>query len=443
MKGMNSGFAWNPKTKAACFDVSVTDATGHRHRHRTTETCHASRADALKAWSAFRDRVRAGQGERKAWTLRAYWTVHRERFANVASVVETRLLPVLGDRLLEKINGAVVKDLVAQMTKAGYVKHGEPRHYSPSTLRSTVAVLKMIVGDAADREDIEGSQLRGRLRLLIPREVPLRQELSDDEHKRFVAAFDDEEGFRRLIEQTPGPVRVSDRFGGKPRVFGSGRRPDSEAAGIFFERFRASRPLFVVALETGLRRGDLLALSWKSVDLVNGWIRVTMQKTKLEAAVPISKVCKAALAEARARAPFSPLVFVADDEKSPFPIATLVRYFATAKKLAGITRRFRFHDCRHTFASKLASKGVSLQIIAKALGHSSTRMSERYARPDEHALAAVRKALDSSETDTSTDTQEKFGAAGSGVSADNSLAPKGFYMERDTRVELATSTLAR
>ena len=403
MRGMNHGFSWNSKTHEASFDVSVTDATGHRHRHRTTEGGHASRADALKAWGVFRDLVRAGQGEQKAWTLLTYWTAHRERFVNVASVVETRILPILGDRLLEKINGAVVRDLVLQMQKTGYMKHGEQRNYSPATLRSTVAVLKMIVGDAVDHEDIDSSPLRGRLRLPIPREVPLRQELSNDEHARFVAAFDDEVGFRRLIEQTPGPVRASDRFGGKPRVFGSGRRPDSKAAGIFFERFAASRPLFVVALETGLRRGDLLALSWKSVDLVNGWIRVARRKTHLESVVPISTACRAALVERQGRPGDGEHVFLTDDG-GPFPISSLVRYFKTAKALAGITRRFRFHDLRHTFASRLASEGVSLQVIQKALGHGSARMSERYARPSEDALRTIRKALDGMDTLTDTRT---------------------------------------
>jgi hypothetical protein len=94
-------------------------------------------------------------------------------------------------------------------------------------------------------------------------------------------------------------------------------------------------------------------------------------------------------------------------------------------------------------ASRLSSRGVSLQVIQRALGHTSARMSERYARPDEHALATIRTALDRGEMDAETDTQGKVGAAGHGVSASNSLAPNGLSMERDTRVELATSTLAR
>src|SRR5664279_6050799 len=76
MRGMNSGFAWNSKTHVASFDVSVTDSNGRRHRHRTTEDGHASRADALKAWSIFRDRVRAGKEERTVHTLRTYFETH-------------------------------------------------------------------------------------------------------------------------------------------------------------------------------------------------------------------------------------------------------------------------------------------------------------------------------------------------------------------------------
>ncbi len=448
---MNHGFQWNAKTHEARFDVSVTDASGRRHRHRQSET-HASRAGALKEWGVFRARMLAGR-ERKVHTLRTYWQASRERFeatmsasrfVAVVTVVEARLLPVLGDHLLEKINGAAVIDLLASMKKVGYVKRDDSRQeYAPATLRSTVAILKMLVQDAFDREQIDRFPLRGLRRLPIEREIPLRQELGDDERSKFIAAFDDEAGFRQLITYTPGPVRISDHFGGKPRAFGGGRRPDSAAAGVYFERFAASRPLFVVALETGLRRGDLLALRWECIDLKSGWIRVVMNKTRYEAVIPVSAACKAALAVARKRAPFSPVVFVAEDEKSPFPVETLVRHFALAKKLAGIERRFRFHDCRHTFASRLASRGVSLQVIQKALGHTSARMSERYARPDEHALATIRTALDSAKMDTSMDTQEKIGAAGPGVSAGNSLTPPGLLMERDTRVELATSTLAR
>ena len=119
-----------------------------------------------------------------------------------------------------------------------------------------------------------------------------------------------------------------------------------------------------------------------------------LSKTKAEAVVPISKACRAALVKCKARRVVGDAHVLVTGEGKPYSVASVVRYFATAKRLSGITRRFRYHDLRHTMASRLASRGVSLQIIAKALGHTSARMSERYARPDENALTTIRVALD-------------------------------------------------
>lgn len=127
-----------------------------------------------------------------------------------------------------------------------------------------------------------------------------------------------------------------------------------------------------------------------------------MGKTKEEALVPISRLCREALEECRTPVVGYEHVFVtedpsADEEKPQWrriPEVRVLRAFATAKKMAKITRRFRFHDLRHTFASTLASQGVSLQVIAKALGHTTTRMSERYARPSEEAIHKAAEAPD-------------------------------------------------
>jgi integrase len=73
---------------------------------------------------------------------------------------------------------------------------------------------------------------------------------------------------------------------------------------------------------------------------------------------------------------------------------SLRRAFLRAKRIAAITRRFRFHDLRHTAACTLASAGVSLQVIQKILGHTSSKMTERYVRVNDAAVAEARRALD-------------------------------------------------
>jgi integrase len=164
-----------------------------------------------------------------------------------------------------------------------------------------------------------------------------------------------------------------------------------------FQQFQRSKPLFTVALETGLTRGDLLGLRWTSVNLREGFIRVKRQKTGVEAVIPISRACRVALGECRSRRVVGENVFLTESGRL-YAVSVVVRYFERAKRIAGIRRRFRFNDLRHTFASNLSSRGVANQLIAKALGHTSARMTEGYARPSEAALEIVRKALDATPT---------------------------------------------
>jgi integrase len=69
------------------------------------------------------------------------------------------------------------------------------------------------------------------------------------------------------------------------------------------------------------------------------------------------------------------------------------RHFRIAKRLAGITRRFRIHDLRHTFGCDLATAGLPLRFIGKVMGHTDSATTDRYARPDQIVLERVREAL--------------------------------------------------
>ena len=87
----------------------------------------------------------------------------------------------------------------------------------------------------------------------------------------------------------------------------------------------------------------------------------------------------------------------------------LRRPFSSAVMKAGI-ENFRFHGCRHTFASHLAMSGVDFMTVKELLGHASLTMTMRYAHlaPD-HRMRAI-KTLDSAyQTDTKTDTVENSG----------------------------------
>lgn len=109
--------------------------------------------------------------------------------------------------------------------------------------------------------------------------------------------------------------------------------------------------------------------------------------------MPLSDRCREAIKSAIATSvSHSEYVFCTSDGQ-PFSESTLNRYFALAKKLANITRRCRLNDLRHTFGSNLASEGISLIEIRDALGHASSRTTERYAKPDARSLDRIREAL--------------------------------------------------
>jgi integrase len=147
-----------------------------------------------------------------------------------------------------------------------------------------------------------------------------------------------------------------------------------------------------LALHTGMRRGEMLGLEWRRVDLQAGLIHLEAAHTKAgkRRAVPINAVAREAVMDRkRFRAqhcPASPWVFC---DKEGGRVQSVKRSFATACRKAGI-EDFRIHDLRHTCAAWLVSAGVPLTEVRDLLGHSTVKMTERYAHlAPENVRAAV------------------------------------------------------
>jgi integrase len=386
------GFSYDARKKRAVFDGYVAGTHGRVRRQRTME--NVTRDVALGAWRVFRADLQSGRAVEGPLTLAQFvdrlYDVIAARHADSTrvtqrNIIKNHLLRYFGDTYLDAITTIRVTDFIADMRS---------RNCSAAYTNDAVRLLKMLLRQAVERDVIADYPIKKR----VPKEKepPLRLELRADERARFFAAFDDEAAFRRHIDtrRRLGPTKESSHFD-TARRFGGGLRGRSKAAGRYFERFRELREFFIIAVETGLRnQSDLRNLRWEQVELEAGFIRVLMQKTQLEAEIPISSACRQALVTCRARRPDETVYVFVDASGKRYPTARIRRTFALAKTLASITRRLRPHDLRHTFGCRLASKSVSLQIIAKALGHTTTRMAERYARPSQAAMRAVVNALD-------------------------------------------------
>jgi integrase len=370
-----AGLRYDAKTKTAYLDGYVAGTNGKMRRRKTIE--NVTLAQAQEAWKTFRADLASGRAVRGPITLatfiKEYWSVVSAHLAESTRITHRNLI----DRHLLRYFGATVLERITSVRVADFQTDMRNRGLAASYINDAVRLLKMLLRQAVERDVIAEYPITKKTK--IEKEHPLRLELSTEERRRFFATFDDEGAFREHV----GRTRKA-----------KGRNPKSDATTAHFLRYRALREFFIVAVETGLRnRTDLRNLRWREVDFEGGWIRVVMQKTEREATIPMSQACDAALRICRSKPVVSEFVFV-DAQGRRWSLTRIRRTFALAKQLTGITRRFRAHDLRHTFGCRLASGGVPLQIIAKALGHTTTKMAEHYARPSDEAARAITGALD-------------------------------------------------
>jgi integrase len=130
-------------------------------------------------------------------------------------------------------------------------------------------------------------------------------------------------------------------------------------------------------LLTGARRNEVLGATWEQFDLSTGtWTKphTATKQAKLHR-VPLSPQAVALLAEMR-KADAGQFLF--PGQSAGKPLAEIKRFWAAACRQAGIEGA-RLHDLRHTYASVLASSGLSLPIIGALLGHSQAATTQRYA----------------------------------------------------------------
>lgn len=125
-------------------------------------------------------------------------------------------------------------------------------------------------------------------------------------------------------------------------------------------------PLWVLALTSGMRQGEILALRWRDVDLEVGVVHVREGKTaKSRRTVPLTQVARDALGEAGAP---DALVFPSE-VGTPLNSRNVLRRWHEFS-LAVLGRRTPFHSLRHSAATLMLAQGVPLKVISEMLGHS-------------------------------------------------------------------------
>jgi len=144
-----------------------------------------------------------------------------------------------------------------------------------------------------------------------------------------------------------------------------------------------------VALETGLRKGELLGLTWERVNATRGVLKLEKTKGGKRREVPMRQVVDDILAKRRPD-PAEGLVWPDVDIRSAFETAVKKAKLDAMDRFEG--EPFTFHGCRHHFASWFMMSGGDLLSLQKILGHGSLVMTQRYAHlsPD-HLRGAMER----------------------------------------------------
>jgi integrase len=136
-------------------------------------------------------------------------------------------------------------------------------------------------------------------------------------------------------------------------------------------------PLVQLALETAMRRGELLSMEWKYVNLEDRTVFLPLTKNGTSRTVPLSTKAVGILAG---------LPIQSDGPVFPISHMTMHNCFVHACKRAGI-ENLHFHDLRHTATSRLAERLPNLIELAAVTGHQTLQMLKRYYHPKAEVLA--------------------------------------------------------
>ena len=172
--------------------------------------------------------------------------------------------------------------------------------------------------------------------------------------------------------------------------------PDEDFRKVLTHLPEYVRPIALTAYLTGMRRGEILGLTWDRVELDTGIVDLTEEQTKtkeprmlyLNSLPELRKVfVEAALRKRRGLGK----VFTRADGK-PISKEYMARLFMKACNEAK-TPVYRFHDLRHTFNTNMVKAGVQKSVIMKLTGHKTLAMFLRYSHLDRQQSESAMESL--------------------------------------------------
>lgn len=286
---------------------------------------------------AMRERIGVPKAQRatvKTWAEGHYlpWARTRKSSVDRDELALKHLIPVFGHLRLKDVTRSRVESY-QQARLATAIPGG--RTVSGPTVNREVAILRRLLSHAVDAGELEKNPLA---RIPMLPESPCRQPTLDTD------------GERRLLGECAPWLAT----------------------------------LVRLALATGAREGELLALRWKHVEFDSGTLVVADSKSGESRRIPLHPAVLESLRDCRGL-PEGWVCTKGDKQPNRWDI---VPNFTRAAKRAGLAG-LHFHDLRHVAATRLLSTGASLPEVATFLGHKTLAMSRRYAHVSPVRLAGL------------------------------------------------------
>lgn len=256
---------------------------------------------------------------------------------------------------------------------------------SLETLRRELSYLKAVLNHAVKNKLIPDHQLR---------HYRVKATATDDDSKRIVRFLtaDEEKRMRAAIKERDQELRVKRASANQWRI--ERHQDPMPELGTYADHIE---PLLLLALNTGLRRGDLLNLRWDNINLDRRQMTLVISKSSHArrkagkhvdpVSLPLSPEAVNVLKRWKAQTT-GDIVFPGQTGKALTVVNKGFDAVMTRAKIEG----FRFHDLRHTFASRLVMAGVDINTVRELMTHSDIKMTLVYAHlsPDHKAQALER-----------------------------------------------------
>lgn len=281
--------------------------------------------------------------------------------------IANRFKNVWKNKTLAQITPKVIENYKESRQKTTFAKkkvNGKEviKYISSATINRELAALSKIFSLAIANGYARENPLREVKKLRVSNK--LERHLSIEEEKRMYQVCDDDFSFSNL------PIEEQEKLQ---------RKHNGEHAYL--------KPILIMALNTGMRKGEILNMTWECVDFEKNEISALNTKNGKKNTIPMSSKLRETLLAMHERKGNNTYVFTNPYTGTKYN--DIKKCFKTVCKLANV-KNLRFHDLRHTGATRMVAAGVPLPVVKEILNHASIQTTMRYAHTmREQEISAV------------------------------------------------------